>query len=252
MSWKSEGGGRPHQAHYWSFQRNCSPSQSQTSSPHHWWRDIWQAELGDAEYQWWSGEVPEFLPGLWGVAFPGSLMKLMVAPVITATSASGTPAAWRIAFLAVVGRLALISIRIWTFLSCMFWAFLFWKGGLSYSESRRWEATLAKAKTSGKRHGWNSCSRQKMRGYLPRKYCPLSPVSALALGDNLLHIVSWCTCTDAPFSSTSPQFSVWNFWLTGGERETGGPPTSNSPGKMVKIHAGICLSWAVSSHIHST
>ena len=100
-------------------------------------------------------------PGLWRVTSLGSPEELVVTPVITAMSASGTLVAQWMASLAVADRLAWISSGFQSSSPVHIRAFHFVEGGPLCSERRRWEATLVKARTNGERHGYNSCCRQE-------------------------------------------------------------------------------------------
>ena len=84
---------------------------------------------------WQGARVPTSVLWLWGVAHPDSPEGLVVTPMITATSTSGTPADCRTASSAMAGRFPWITIRISIFPSwickgysfCRRRSFLFWK-----------------------------------------------------------------------------------------------------------------------------
>ena len=155
MSWNSEGGGRPHQAHYWSSQRNQSPSQSQISNPHLCQRGLQLAEQGGAGSQGWSGNCWNLYMGPRALESCLSMFswELVVTPVSQQHWhwALHHPGGWLTPQMA--GRLVQIAVRFATFLPMLARALHFEEGGPSCSENRGRENTLVKTRTNREEYG---------------------------------------------------------------------------------------------------
>ena len=99
---------------------------------------IWGVQkVWDDLVRWWY-QSPYIGPGTLGnyppIEVPGSSEELVAAPVMMATSGSGTPAAQsKVDFSVMASRQVQMAARIWTSLLCLHYLLIL-EGGLSYSE----------------------------------------------------------------------------------------------------------------------
>ena len=110
--------GGPHQIHFQSSQRNCSPLQYPMLNLHQWLIGIQLAKLRDVEIRQSCGKrlEPPCDPRALGHCLPQAPQcELAVTPVIAVTSVSGTLTSWKMASSAVMGRLAQSAAKICTF-----------------------------------------------------------------------------------------------------------------------------------------